>query len=232
MMYARTLAICAFGLVCSTHRLEAQGLSQYRNFELGSDLASVSTLAGIAASDAKVIHQRPAILQDLEWRPSRWSPGSMAASTDPVQQILFSFYNDQLFRVVVDYGRDRTEGMTGADMIEAISAVYGTALPRTPRAPDRVASRLAVDSGSPVARWGDADHAVVLFQTLLYSATFRLVVTDVRLEGLARTAEAQALRLDDQEAPRREIVRQQKERDDARTAAAKARTANKGVFRP
>jgi hypothetical protein len=195
-------------------------------------VASVSTRAGIASSEAKVIYQRPAVLQDLEWRPSRWIAGSTAASTDPVERILFSFYNDQLFRVVVDYGHERTEGMTGADMIEAISAVYGTPLPRTSRAAGRMASRLDIESGSPVARWGDTEHAVVLYQTSSYGAAFRLVVTDARLDALARKAETQALRLDDQEAPAREIARQKKEVDDGRAAAAKARVANKGVFRP
>jgi hypothetical protein len=226
------LGICAFGIVCSTHALGGQGLSQYRNFGLGSDVASVSTRAGIASSEAKVIYQRPAVLQDLEWRPSRWIAGSTAASTDPVERILFSFYNDQLFRVVVDYGHERTEGMTGADMIEAISAVYGTPLPRTSRAAGRMPSRLDIESGSPVARWGDTEHAVVLYQTSSYGAAFRLVVTDARLDALARKAETQALRLDDQEAPAREIARQKKEVDDGRAAAAKARVANKGVFRP
>jgi hypothetical protein len=54
----------------------------------------------------------------------------------------------------------------------------------------------------------------------------------VGLADLARKAETQAVRLDDQEAPQREIVRRQKERDDGRAAAAKARAVNKGVFRP
>jgi hypothetical protein len=83
-----------------------------------------------------------------------------------------------------------------------------------------------------VARWGDPEHAVVLYQSSSYGAAFRLVVTDTRLENLARKAEAQAVRLDAQEAPAREIARQQKERDDKRAAAEKARTANKDVFRP
>ena len=112
MMYARTLAIGAVGMVFLAHGLDGQGLAQYRNFALGSDLAAVSTLAGVASSEAKLIHQRPAVLQDLEWRPSRWNVGSTSASTDPVEQVVFSFYNNQLFRVVVDYGHDRTEGMT------------------------------------------------------------------------------------------------------------------------
>jgi hypothetical protein len=73
-------------------------------------------------------------------------------STDPVQQIGFSFYNDRLFRIVVDYDRDRTEGMTDADMVEAISAVYGVPAlepPDQPASPTRVET----ESGSPVARW-------------------------------------------------------------------------------
>jgi hypothetical protein len=230
MMYARTIVICVLGIMCSTHALEGQGLSRYRNFELGSDVAAVSTLTGVASSEVKIIHQRPAVLEDLEWRPSHWISGSMAASTDPVEHILFSFYNDQLFRVVVDYGRDRTEGLTGTDMIEAISAVYGTPLARTSRA-GRVASRLETESGSRVARWGDSEHAVVLYHTSSYGAAYRLVVTDIRLDDLARKAESQSVRLDDHEAPAREIARQKKEHDDGR-AAAEARIANKGVFRP
>ena len=232
MMNARTLAICAFGIALLGPRLEGQDLSRYRNFELGSDLASVSTFPGVASSEAMMIHQRPAVLQDLKWTPSRWISGSTAPSTDPVEQILFSFYNNQLFRVVVDYGHERTEGMTDADMIEAISAAYGTPLTRTPRAAVQVASRLETESGSPVARWGDAEHAVVLYRTLSFSEAFRLIVTDTPLNDLARKAETQARRLDEQEAPRREIARQKKERDDGRAAAEKTPVANKKVFLP
>jgi hypothetical protein len=49
---------------------------------------------------------------------------------------------------------------------------------------------------------------------------------------MAREAATQATRLDQQEAPRREIARQKKEQDDGRAAEAKARTLNKGAFRP
>lgn len=83
-----------------------------------------------------------------------------------------------------------------------------------------------------MARWGDTDHAVVLYQSLSYGARFRLIVTETRLDDRARKAETQALLLDEQEAPRREIARQKKERDDGRANAAKAREANKSVFRP
>ena len=231
MMTARTLVIFAFGMTLLGATLQSQDLSRYRTFELGSELASVSTQTGVASSEAKTTHQRPALLQDLEWRPSRWVLGSTLASTDPVEQIVFSFYNNQLFRVIVDYGRDRTDGMTDADMIEAISAVYGTSVKRVPGAV-RVASRVEIESGSPVARWGDAEHAVVLYRTPSYREAFRLIMTEPALADLAGKAAIQAMRLDEQEAPGREIARQKKERDDGRAAAEKARIANKGVFRP
>ena len=117
-------------------------------------------------------------------------------------------------------------------MIEAISAVYGARAARSPRAAARAPSQLETESGPSVARWADDEHAAVLYQTSSYRAAYRLIVTDTRLNDLARKADAQAARLDDQEAPAREIARQKKERDDGRAAAAKARAANKGVFRP
>jgi len=46
--------------------------------------------------------------------------------TDPFQLI-----HNQLFRIVVDYNNDRTEGMTDADMVEAISALSGAPVKRT-----------------------------------------------------------------------------------------------------
>lgn len=242
MWNARTLAACAFGVVLLTPGLEAQdllaslapgapGVAQYRDFVLKSNLAAVSTAAGVAASEAKTIHQRPAVLQDLEWRPSRWTAGKTSASTDPVEQIVFSFYNDQLFRVVVDYSLDRTEGMTDADMIEAIGAVYGTPIKRVAGAA-RMASQVETESGLPLARWGDAGYTVVMYRASAYGHGFRLIVTESALERLARKATVDAARLDELDAPRVELARQKKERDDGRIVAEKARAVNKAAFRP
>lgn len=234
-MTARTLSACAFAMTIAGNRVDAQDLSRYRTFELGTDVAAVSALTGVPASEATIVHQRPVLSQELTWRPLRWTPGSIADSTDPVEQVRFSFYNDRLFRIVVDYGTDRTEGMTDADMVEAISAVYGPNVKPTvkpTRGPVRVQSAIDIESGSPVARWGDPEHAVVLHRTSSYREAFRLIVTDLTVAELERKGALQALRLDEQEAPQREIARQKKERDDARAATEKARNANKGLFRP
>ena len=67
-------------------------------------------------------------MQELEW--PIWLSGGSSPQTDPVKTILFSFYNGELFRIVVNYDRDETEGLTSEDMIEAISAKYGTATRR------------------------------------------------------------------------------------------------------
>ncbi len=231
MIHPRTPVIVALGLLLSTHALQGQDRSRYRDFQLGRDLATVSTLARIAASDAKTIHLRPAVIQELEWRPGYLDSGSITTQTDAVRQIVFRFYNDQLSKVVVDYDRDRTAGMTDVDMIEAISAAYGPPSKTPVKNTGAVISRVEADSGTPVARWGDADYSVVLYRGS-YRSAFRLIVTSPRLEALTRTADAQAILLDEREAPQREIVRQKKEAEAARVAEEKARTVNKAAFRP
>jgi hypothetical protein len=177
----------------------------------------------MSAADVKTIHQRPALLQELPWRRGyATTPGPV----DP-RDMLFSFYNDQLFKVVVEYDRSRTEGLTAADMIESLSAVYGTPLLR----PARAAVARADESGTDVAQWVQGEQSVVLFLAS-YPPVFRLAVTSPRLEALAHTANAQARLQDEREAPQREIARQKQEADAAQAAQEKARDTNKAAFRP
>jgi hypothetical protein len=227
----RTLATTAAALVLATWLLHGQDRSRYRDFQLGADLPSISALTGVAPSEVKTLHVRPAMMQELQWRRRYSSSDATPAQIDPVQQIAFSFYNDQLSKMVVDYDHDRTAGMTDVDMIEAISKAYGPRLNPPARKARAVASPLDEESGTPLARWGDADYSVVLYRSS-YAAGFRIIVTSPRLEALARTADAQAIRLDEREAPERELARQKKDVEDTRDSQEKARTANKAVFRP
>jgi hypothetical protein len=228
---ARTLAMTAAGLVLSTWLLQGQERSRYRDYQLGGDLRSISALTGVAQSEVKTLHVRPAVMQELEWRRRYSSSDATPAQIDPVQQIVFSFYNDQLSKMVVDYDHDRTSGMTDLDMIEAISKSYGPRLNAAARKPRGAPSPLEEESGTALARWGDADCSVVLYRSS-YGSGFRLIVTSPRLEALARTADAQAIRLDEREAPQREIARQKKEVEDTRDSQERARAANKAIFRP
>jgi hypothetical protein len=225
------LAIFALGAVLATPAAEAQDRAQYRDFHLTGDLASVATLAGIDASRAKVIHQRPAVLQELEWRPTHWLSGTSTAKTDPVEHIVFSFYNDRLFKIVVNYDRQRTEGLTDADIIEAVSRAYGTPLLSSSKRPSAAASIIETESATPLSRWGGEEYAVALYRTS-YSTALRLIVTSPELEAQANAAVAEALRLDEREAPQREIERRKKEANDTQASQEKARLTNKPTFRP
>jgi hypothetical protein len=207
----------------------AEDLSNYRNFHLGMNLAAVAKQANIEASEARSICLRPALIQELQWQS--WSPSSSSPQTDPVKEILFDFYNGELYRIFVSYDRDRTNGLTDEDLIEGIAAKYGT--------PERPAATISLYSSSHIysqdekvlARWEDAQYSLS-FIRLSYQSIPAMVILSKRLEQLAQTAMGEAVRLDQQEAPQREIDHQKKLDAEKRDAEQKARPANKANFRP
>jgi hypothetical protein len=245
MKNVRLLAMSIAGIVVSTTQISAHDLSRYRAFQVGMSLTTVAAQAEISP-EPRVLQQRPALIQELMWQPPRVL--RLSPDGDSVRKVLFSFYNGQLFRMVVTYDRDRTEGLTTADLIDAISATYG--LPMLPAMPS-TASRSLVPGGSAtppqrqdtaysrsldyedkiLARWDDADHSIHLFQSA-YQSGFGLVVSSKPLDALARVAIAEAARLDLQEAPQRELERQQKQTEDNRLKSDTARRANKQTFKP
>jgi hypothetical protein len=203
-------------------------LSRYREFQFGMDLLAVAKRADVEPSEARVVHQRPALIQELEWRPQRaLGPSSEA---DPVKEVLFSFYNGELFRVLVNYDQSKTEGLTDEDMVEAISAQYGIATKPTAKIILFSSFHIYNDSEKVIARWEDTQYSFNLFRSS-YQPTFGLLVFSKRLDRSAVAAIAEAIRLDDQEAPQREIERQRKQEEESRAAQEKARPANKGNFR-
>ena len=115
-------------------------------------------------------------------------------------------------------------------MIDAITVAYGPAT-RPPMRPNRAAVLPYGAPDTPLAMWGDTEYSVTLLR-VAYPQTFRLVVAVTRLENLARTAGAEAAKLDATEAPQREIARQKKESAEALAAQEKAQIENKAVFRP
>jgi hypothetical protein len=221
-------------LLMSAARLSAEELTRYRGFDLGSDVFAVSAHAKVLASEAKVLHQRPAVIELLEWRPPYVMTGSTMVS-DPVRQVAFTFYQHQLSKIVVDYHRERTAGMTAGDVMAALVTTYGP--PMKPVATKRVMAPLRIEdeTGEVVAQWESADSTIVLLRSAdIYGSSprFRLILTSPHLEKLRRTAIAEATRLDEREAPQREIARQKKEAEDSRAAEEKVRDVNKAGFRP
>jgi hypothetical protein len=212
--------------------LRAQDLSAYRTVHLGERVQAVLASTGIPDTDVKIRHQRPALMQDLEWALGGF--GTSAATTiDPVRLVLFNFYNDQLYRVSVSYDRTRIEGLTDADLIESLSAVYGTALIS---AGDKVSRAMeSPDTGQRqqdvVARWEDADYSIVLVRGG-YLEPLSLVMLDKHLANDARYADAEARRLDIAERSTTEAARQRRDAEASLRAQEKARPANKAAFRP
>jgi hypothetical protein len=189
-------------------------------------LATVAKQAAADPSQAKVIHSRPALIQELEWRPQ---PLGASSRTESVQEVLFSFYDGQLFRIKVDYDRYQTEGLTVDDFVDAMSATYGPAA--KPAAPANVAPGSYGDQEEIVAQWQDSQYRFDLIR-LSYGPTFRLVGVMKKLEAPAQAATLEAKLLDDQEAPQREAARLASEADAAKTKLEKARLVNKPKFRP
>jgi hypothetical protein len=217
-------AVCVVVCVWTASAAE---FSRYREFDLGSSVAAVTAVTRTADRDLKTIHTRPALLQDVTWRP-RYMTGAPIADRDSINEIVFSFVDDQLFRMTVDYDRARTTGLTNEDMIGALTDLYGA--PTRPSPP----TRASVDAGDAVdvlAEWQRPDVHVAVRRNR-YTESFSLVITSLPLETVARKARATAVTMDAREAPAREAALAKKRADDERQAEEQARTTNKKVFRP
>jgi len=200
-------------------------LSKYRSFQLGSNLAAVASEAGVSPTHAKPITARPANIQELEWSPKPLGPSSQAEAVDTV---IFSFYNDQLYQITVDYNHYKTEGLTADDVIDAVSAANGTIA--THPVADKVAPGSHAIPKELLARWEDAQYRVDLVRAQ-YGPAFRLIATVKGLESPANAALLEAKRLDTQEAPQREAARAAEEAQTEQARLEKLRLVNKPKFR-
>jgi hypothetical protein len=146
--------------------------------------------------------------------------------------MVFSFYNDELFRIVVTYDREKVKGLTEKDLIDGISATYGSGT--TPAATitrSPFGQTYREDPDKVLARWEDGQYSFNLIRSS-YGATFGMVIFSKQLDASAQAAVSEAVRLDKQEAPQRELDRQKQQEADAVVAQEKARVANKPRFRP
>jgi hypothetical protein len=220
--------VIAVGLILGGQLAFAQDMSRYRAYVLASSLEAVVAASGARAADARTLHERPAIIQTLEWRAPYVD--SRNTQADPVRDMTFTFYNDALYQVTVNYDRDRTEGLTNSDIVESLSTTYGP--PLLPSARTRTSPPAA---GFPdsilVARWENADSLLTLVRRS-YTPDFQLILVSKSLSARAGTAVREAVRLDAIEAPRREAEQRKKDAGDASAARDKSRNANKAAFRP
>ena len=185
------LAASVLLIVLSTSLIRAQDLSRYRDFQFGTNLGTVAARAGMAPDEAKTLYRRPALIQELWWKRHFATP---SRGIDPVREVVFSFCDGALFRMVVNYDRNRTEGLTDEEMIESISARYGIAV-----RPARVivmfsSSQVYNDHESVIARWEDSEYSYNLYRSA-NQPTFGMLIFSKRLDALAQAAVTKAKRL-------------------------------------
>jgi len=223
-LFARRFGVL-LGVLASASLVNADDLSKYRPFQFGMDLAKAAEAGGMRVSDAKVIHQQPALIQELTWRPER---SQLFSISDPVTNVVLSFYNGELFRMAVEYDRYKTRGMTTADMTEAISALYGTAILPV----DEIAGASNLRGNMyVVARWEDSQYACNLLHPT-DEPVFYFILSSKRLDAMASSAIVEAVRIDAEQAPQKEIDDRNKREQDRLLQLENARAANKPKFRP
>ena len=224
MKAMRSSIICLAFLLFTAPLLRGQDLSKYRHFTLGMSLTRVLERTDQKMADVKDIHSRPALIQELTWWPPNL-PGTSFRS-DTVEQILFSFYNIELYKICVTYDRTSTEGLTAEDMVKSISAKYGPATSVKPEGDSATNERYDMKQ-KPVATWEDSQYSFNLVRSSS-SGSFALVIYSKRLNAEAEVALAEAVKLEKEEEPQREAERQKKQTGDLEATRQK----NQKSFRP
>ena len=205
-----------------TSLVGAEDFSSYRGLDFGMSVAAATAHGADKFYGVKTVHERPALIQQMEWLPQSPVP------TDPVQSALLYFFNGELSRIVVTYDRYKVEGLAAEDMIDGISKTYGS--PVKPAAEISFSS-LFSETTPVIARWEDSEYSYDLTRASERSP-FVMILYSKRLDALAQTAIAEALRLDKQEAPQREIEQQTKRENAQRQKLEESRSVNKPNFRP
>lgn len=226
--------------ICGTDALTAAAPFKYRGYLLESSVATVVATSGTRLVESSWgIYTRPAdqvplrahlrlvLIQEVEWQPPYQPPGR--AQADPVRDVLFSFYDDRLYQIVVTYDRERMLGVTDADVTAALSATYGPSLATLRPVPGALSTDVIAES-SVVAQWED-DGTLVTVARGLYSPQVQLILISKAGHPLAHAAVQAALRLKTRGAP--EGASDRPATDEAgRAEARRAAVRNRAAFRP
>ena len=224
MKTIRTSILCLVVLLFAAPLLRAQDLSKYRHFTLGMSLTTMLERTDQKMAEVKVIHGRPALIQNLIWCPPT-VPGTSLRSEN-IEQILFSFYNGELYKISVTYDRTSMEGLTAEDMVKSISAKYGPATYVALGIDSEENDRYDVRQ-KPVASWEDSQYSFNLVRSS-FTGHLGLIIYSKRVNAEAELAIVEAVKLEEQEGPQREAERVKKQMDDLEVARQK----NQKTFRP
>ncbi len=224
MKTMRSAVLCFVVLFLTAPMLRAQDFSKYRNFSLGTNLAAVLKHTDQRLLDVKATHDGSVLFQELTWHPA--SGIGVSYRSESVDELVFSFYKGELYKMVVTYERASTEGLTADDMVKSISAKYGPATSIALEI-DAVANGQYELRQKPVASWEDSQYSFNLVRSS-FSNAFQLIIYSKRVSAEADAALAQTVKVDELEAPQKTIERQKKEAD----AIEVTRQKNQKSFRP
>jgi hypothetical protein len=217
-------------LILSTVSLSnGQDLSKYRSFQLGMNVDSVLAKIGMRRPDVRTIDKKPALIEELEWNPNEFSTQQTLSKS--LRQIRFSFYNSDLYKMVVTYDYAKTDGLTTEDVIGAISAEYGK--PTTPESSSvtvSAADTSFADTQKVLALWEDKDSSYSLFRGP--GEPFGLLIVSKERNTTASAAAMEAAARDRSEEAQKQTDRQAREAADREAAQEKVRLLNKKTFRP
>ena len=224
MKMMRSLIFGLVTLLLAAPILRAQDLSKYRSFALGTSVATVLKSTDQTVADVKTVRDDSPLFQELTWWPGNFS--AAPHHTDSVEQILFSFYKGELYKMSVTYDRKSTEGLTTDDLVNSISAKYGPAT-SIALAIDSTPANLYEATRYPIASWENSEYSCDLVRSS-FSNDFQLVIYSKRGNTEAEAALAGAVKLAKDEGPQREAARQKKETDDLEVTRQK----NQKSFHP
>ena len=222
MKTMRSACLCFVVLLLTAPMLRAQDFSKYRNFSLGTNLAAVLKHTDQRLLDVKATHDGSLLFQELTWRPANGI--GVLSRSENVDELVFSFYKGELYKMVVTYERASTEGLTADDMVKSISAKYGPA----------TSIALEIDPAGqyelrqkPVASWEDSQYSFNLVRSS-FSNAFQLVIYSKRVAAAVDMALAEVVKVDELEASAKAVAHQKKEAD----AIELTRQKNQKSFRP
>ena len=221
----RWLVVAALGAGASVTLVSAQGRPHYRSYAMGDDLWAIAERLGVPVPDGTATPAVAGGVQELQWH-ARFFPRGTAPAGDPVDRLVFSFFEHRLFRIVIDYAPDRTEGMTEADMVAAVSTLFGPPARRT------LASSAATRTPEAViARWIRGDQSVVLL-AIQGRTAYRMVVVSTALEALARASGAREAPVDRPDWPSIDAARARADIFGEEPLRRRTRQANVASFVP
>jgi hypothetical protein len=202
-------------------------LAQYRGVTLGDSLQAVVDRLQVAASDVKVVHDSPALIQQVTWRPRPFLTGSTGES-ESVAEMVLTFHTGRLAQITVIYDRARTQGLTNADVHEAMGSAYGPSmLVATPTTP----TTGAVSAQVPIGRWEDAETLLILWREQ-FPNRIGLTITSIATDAALQQAIADGVRLDVAGGPARDLARRAADAAVIQARDAKIRLDNKSKFKP